>query len=112
MHDTNYYIVVSINKICMYMSMIARHFVMRLTDGFRRAKGYLGPTKWKYLDNMISKRDLVCEWIIIYYVWLLVYYHYVWEDAGFQENPTTQIGYSMKTPEYNSRNVVTMSMQT
>ena len=30
---------VSINRSCMYMSMIARHFVLRLTDRFKRAKG-------------------------------------------------------------------------
>ena len=32
---------------------------------FRRAKGQLNPTKWKYLNGMISKRDVVCEWIIM-----------------------------------------------
>ena len=40
MHGENYYIVVvSISRSCMYMSITVQHFVMRLTDKFKRAKG-------------------------------------------------------------------------
>ena len=60
--QVNDYIVdVSINRSCMYMSMIVWNFVMRLTDMFKRYKGKLSLTKWKYLNEMISKRYVVCE---------------------------------------------------
>ena len=43
-------------------------------------------------------------------VWLLCYYHDVWIGVGFQENPTSQIGYSMTKPKYDSHNAIIMSM--
>ena len=46
MHGGNdYIVVVSINILSMYKSTIAQHFLMRLTDMFKRAKGVLSPTK-------------------------------------------------------------------
>ena len=53
----------------------------------------------------------ICDMWMNYYgnVWLLCYYHDVWIGARFGENPTTQTGYSMKKPTYDSRNAATMS---
>ena len=70
----------------------------------------MSPTKWKHLDGMILKRDVVCEWII-----MIMYDHYATimvcgHVQGLGKNLATQIGYSMTKPEYDSRNTVTMSM--
>ena len=63
--------------------MIARHFVMRLINKFRRAKGQLSPTKWKYLDGMISK--IYGMRMNHYFTYGYCYYYDVWAGVGFQE---------------------------